>query len=192
MKKLIALILGLLAIENCWADSVQSPYPKTTTSEMGLAVFVMLPVFQGNDVKWGDGKGIMYALKVDGSFEKKWDVSGWYAHGVIPSDDAEFLVRMGDWPEGDRPTKEDLAVAFYRRGKLVRSYSTLDLVKDVTKVRRSVSHYQWLAEGKRSYIHDTTFVLTTIDGRCIVFDLTSGAISKVYEPNQPPQPTPGS
>jgi hypothetical protein len=182
MKRLLALAFGFIVTLSCLADSVESPYRKATTSESGLAIFVMMPVYQDDAVKRGDGRGIMYALKSDGSFEKKWETSGWYSHGVIPSDDAEFLVRIGDWPEGDGPKKEDLAVAFYRRGKVVRSYSTADLVIDTKKVRRTVSHYYWLAEGKRSYIHDTTFVLTTVDDRCIVFDLTSGMIARVYEP----------
>jgi len=184
MKKLVALFVALLLSGNCGADRERAPYPKVTVSVMGQAVFVMLPAFQGDEVKWGDGKGIMYALKGDGSFEKKWEISGWYAHEVIPSDDAEFLVRIGDWPRGAGPKKEDLAVEFYRRGKFVASYSTFDLVKDHRKVRRSVSHYDWLAEGPPSLIHETEFSLTTIDGRNIVFDLTSGAITKVYEPNQ--------
>lgn len=125
----------------------------------------------------------MYTVRLDGSLEKKWNVEGWYSFGTYPSDDGVYLTRFGDWPTGDSPKKEDLAVAFYKQGKLIRTYSTADLIVDPKKVRVTVSHYQWLAEGQHGHFYYKQFGLTTIEGREIIFDLESGEITKVYEPN---------
>ena len=102
-----------------------------------------------------------------------------------------YLVAMGPWNEGTEPKKEDMAVAFYREGKLLKQYSTADLVKDKSKVLASISHYRWLArdvdrmaEGKRDpdaelrIIGVNTFRLKTCDAITYEFDLTTGEIKK--------------
>jgi hypothetical protein len=62
-----------------------------------------------------------------------------------------WLVRVGPWHRGERPRQDHLAVAFYKDGQLLKSYSTLDIVKifdqdDTSPPRHeavsvSVSHY---------------------------------------------------
>ena len=89
---------------------------------------------------------------------------------------------------GSEPKKQDLAVAFYRQGKLIKQYSTADLVKDKSKVRKSLSHYMWLArdaELMKSYSErdpeaelrvfpNNTFRLKTCDGLVYFFVRQSG------------------
>jgi hypothetical protein len=94
------------------------------------------------------------------------------------------VVRFGPWNRGHNPSTEDLALAFYLDGKLLKRYSTLDIVGREGKVERSVSHYMWLAkvhgycwlrkEGAR--FQNSGFSLETVDGRVISFDYKTGKI----------------
>ena len=108
------------------------------------------------------------------------------------SNDGDYLAVMGPWNVGSEPKKEDLAVAFYREGKLIRKYSTADLVKDRSKAGRSLTHYTWLArdtelmklyserdpEAELRVFPNNTFRLKTRDGLLYLFDMTTGAINK--------------
>jgi hypothetical protein len=99
---------------------------------------------------------------------------------------------MGPWNGGSQRKREDLALSFYRDGNLRKQYSTADLVKDASKVRRSLSHYTWLArdsellkpsserdsEAELRVFPNDTFRLKTCDGLVYLFDMTTGAINK--------------
>lgn len=75
------------------------------------------------------------------------------------------------------PEEADLAVAFYDQGRLLKQYSTADLVQDKTAVVRTGSHYFWKA---RAPVLDpqNVFHLQTIDGIVYEFDATTGTIKK--------------
>jgi hypothetical protein len=155
-----------------------------------MVYFKMVPRLS---IRWDppDGVGTAYRVRADGSDEILWRTEGWYSFEVFISRDGMYLVAMGPWNEGTEPKKEDMAVAFYREGKLLKQYSTADLVKDKSKVLASISHYRWLArdvdrmaEGKRDpdaelrIIGVNTFRLKTCDAITYEFDLTTGEIKK--------------
>ena len=98
--------------------------------------------FQQHGTTWDqeNGLGIAYRVRQDGTDEELWRTEGWYSFEVYLSFDGNYLVAMGPWSEGREPKKEDLAVAFYAKGKLLKQYSTTDLVRDKRKVVQSVSH----------------------------------------------------
>lgn len=84
-------------------------------------------------------------------------------------------------------TSEVLASAFYDGGKLVKSYSTLDLLKDFAAVPRSVSHYQFVGQGSTSFYddkkaadvrsgQDALFRLPLVDGTTCVFNVADGRL----------------
>lgn len=97
------------------------------------------------------------------------------------------IVRMGPWPRGDKVTSNDLAVAFYHDGELLRRYSTLDIVGEENSVSISVSHYTAFKEVI-GFVHiyekrgrDTLtsnpgygFEVVLHDDRHIVFDPKTG------------------
>ena len=90
---------------------------------------------------------------------------------------------MGPWNRGHEPKKGDLAVAFYKNGKLLKEYSVIDLVEDKNKVIATVSHYFWLdrelgSEAERKLDWNNVFYLKTIDGIIYQFDATTGEIKK--------------
>jgi hypothetical protein len=139
---LLITILGI-AVTDVDADSPRRPLPYVVTAGDGIVYFRMFPrPRQGNH---SDGFGIAYRIRDDGGDVVLWRTQGWYSTEVFLSHDGYSLVAMGPWNGGSQPTKEDLALAFYRQGKLIKQYSTADLVKDNSKVTRSLSHYTRLA-----------------------------------------------
>jgi hypothetical protein len=87
------------------------------------------------------------------------------------------VVRMGPWARGQVASAEELALAFYRDGKLLRRYSTLAIAGRPDRVRASVSHYvvidsvlgyRWVDSNRYQ------FVLRTVDGRQLAFDPATG------------------
>jgi hypothetical protein len=122
------------------------------------------------------GSGTVYRVNALGPDIPVWSVSGWYAHETHLTDDGECLVRLGNWHSGWDPSPHDLAIAFYERDKLMAQYSTSDLVMDTTRVRRSVSHYQWLTHVYGLAPGGSRFSLTTVDGILYTFKACSGEL----------------
>jgi hypothetical protein len=110
-----------------------------------------------------------------------WKTAGWYSFSVFLSRDGRHLIRIGNWPQGDRPKSDDLAIAFYDSGSLVKSYSTLDLLKDPSVVPKSVSHYQFLGDGRTGFFDgedgkDGLFRISLIDGTFSLFRVKDGSV----------------
>lgn len=168
------------------ADSPAPPVLQATASPQGGYIFCMVPKYEYSPYK-DLSYGIAYELLPTGRLKELWRTQDWYSFQVFLSDDGRHLVRMGPWSFGHEPGPTDLALAFYEDGKLLKSYSTAELVKDHSKVSRSVSHYTWQAGRpnmgetieERSYPYldwDNRFYLKTIDGIVYRFDVTTGAI----------------
>ena len=180
-----ALMIGVCSLNLARADQEQMPTRRVFASSDGAVAFAMLPpTFDEKTYKvMREGRGIMYKLESDGRFKELYRTDGWYTYEAYPSSDGRYLVRMGPWNRGQNVSTKDLAVAFYRDGKLLKQYSTAALVKDTQKVRSSVSHYFWRmgedgepGDAPRLSDHDRTFTLRTIDSVDYVFDIASGAI----------------
>jgi hypothetical protein len=102
--------------------------------------------------------------------------------------DGITVVRVGPWQRGHVPEPEHLALAFYRDGKLLKRYSTLEIAATDPErnVAASVSHYSvfesWpdLVSTTTSsgpvFTETWTIRATTIDGRSLVFDLATGEL----------------
>ena len=95
------------------------------------------------------------------------------------------VVRMGPWQRGHVPEPEHLALAFYRDGKLLKRYSTLEIAGgDPENVAASVSHYSVFQSWPEPvsvttasgvvFTETWTIRATTIDGRSLVFDMATG------------------
>lgn len=102
------------------------------------------------------------------------------------------VVRLGRWNQGHRASRDHLALALYFDGKLLKEYSTLDIVGSEDNVRSSVSHYQWYKRilGYRWLRSDQAkvlvfgFVLEAIDGRLVCFNVQTGQIMVGWEPER--------
>lgn len=177
-KSLIALLVALCC--SCArADEPIEPYPYVSASVNGKYYFKMLPpVFDRSGSSWKEvtpGSGTLFAVSAIGQDKPLWNTSGWYALYTFVSYDGKYLVRMGDWPVGE-PSKEHLAIAFYENGKLIKSYSTIDILKNPSHAPHSVSHYQYLKQtiGFRPYTYE--FTIRTVEDIEYTFDVRNGNV----------------
>lgn len=124
-----------------------------------------------------NGRGFCYRLEAEGKLRKLWEVSGWYMSSGLLSESGKYLVRFGPWAS-DKEGHSDLAVAFYKNGKLIKQYQVNELIKNTDRLENSASHYSWLA-AQQSYpntIEGSELTLTMIDGTVYCFDLDTGGI----------------
>lgn len=193
----VAFMVGL-AISSVQADKPLPDERYVKTSQGGKSVFTMVPAKRElRDKKWviaRDSFGICYRLTEEGKFVEVWSVSGWFSPEIYLSDDGKHLIRVGPWSKGHEPEAGDLAVAFYQNGKLLKSYSTADLVRRPGAVLASVSHYDWLArardaergesnpDSKLRLVGDRVFHLKTCDQIKYQFDVTTGKIISIDDP----------
>lgn len=191
-RLLFALAVLFAVVATSFSDSPYPPEPIVFKSRHNSRdFFTMIPEVYDRDrkVTIKPAFGVAYRLEEDGKLTELYRTSGWYSHEVYLSRDGRHLVQMGPWNAGDRPEKDDLAVAFHKEGKLLKSYSTFELIKDPSKVEASVTHYEWLARSSMTnrlsglanrlqpqLSSDDKFTLHTIDGWTYVFDVTTGAI----------------
>ena len=179
MAKLLTISLAAVMVLvplSMWADDEAGPYPYVTASEGGRYYFRMQPD-PNRPFDRDVGSGVAYEV-VAGKMDKLlWTTKGWYSFSVHLSHDGHYLVRLGNWPRGHKPSEADLAVAFYKSGTLLKSYNTKGLIRDPSKVEPSVSHYQFLRE-RPGFVepYGYTFGLVTVDGVGYTFDVRTGKI----------------
>ncbi|QIF02561.1 hypothetical protein [Roseimicrobium sp. ORNL1] len=178
------------------ADQEMGPFPHVTVAPSQDHFFKMIPAkwrYENNTpVKEKDAWGVAYKLGKDGEFVELWRTEGWYASQVFLSDDGRYLVRMGVWPRTNEEYT-DVAVAFYDRGKLLKSYEVCDLIKRPHRIEHSVSHYWWMPKEQTvpngimrelypgsflgsDYSQGDFFHLVLLDKTAYRFDLATGDI----------------
>lgn len=173
-KFLLSLILIALCIDIVRADLVEPPYPYVAASSNGKYYFKMLPDPK-EKFAITKGKGILYEVTKRGKDKELWRVSGWYSFSTYIYDDGKHLVRIGNW-YGGGPSSGDVAIAFYENGKLLKSYSTLDILKNPSNAPKSVSHYSYLKEISGFYKGTEMFSIITVEDIEYTFDATTGEI----------------
>lgn len=127
------------------------------------------------------------------------EVYDWFSQQIFvlcgPGNDVA-VVRVGPWHRGHDPHPNDLALAFYDGGRLLKTYTTLDIAGNersqngglsaYKNVSASVSHYSvfssWPELVKITNVEESVFVenwvirAQTIDERILTFDIASGEI----------------
>jgi len=106
------------------------------------------------------------------------------------------VIRVGPWQRGHDPRADHLAIAFYRDGRLIRRYSTLDIAggaiaapgafSKYKNVSASVSHYSVFASDPElvkttaasgsAFKEEWTVKAKTVDGRNLTFDIETGEL----------------
>ena len=175
----LSLVLGSFSSEKAIGDDIPKADPYVRVSENGRFYFKMIP----GDWNWYLKDiavapfGIAYELQDDGQSKPLWKVDGWYAFNVYLSDDGLNLVRIGVVQNGMQPSENDLAIAFYVKGALIKEYSTAELISELDQISYTVSAYHWLASvPKLSYEKCLSF--KTRDGWFYLFDAMTGEILK--------------
>ena len=167
MKKYLLLSLFLaanLGFIISKYDKEARPYTYVVSSENGKFLFKML----------AEGKGIAYEVTDDATNKEIWKVNGWHSFKTFITNNGKYLIRIEEWPRGNKPSKDDLAIAFYSEGKQIKYYSTRELIKNDSLVPISVSHYKIIKE--QPHLDGYYVVLTTVDGITYKFDVTTGLI----------------
>ncbi len=164
------VLIIILVLGTSWVFSASKfdkevlPYTYVISSENGKFIFKM----------YAEGKGIAYEVTENSYNNEIWKVEGWYAFKTFITNDGQYLIRIGNWPRGNKPSEDDLAIAFYQKDKLIKSYSTRELIKDDSLVPISVSHYEFMKE--QPYLDGFHIILMTVDGIAYKFDVTTGLI----------------
>ena len=180
MSRIYCILLLAFYSGRSLCDSPVRPLPRVTVSNSGELYFAMIPKNGERNLDATKEKvepfGIAYELLTDGKSKELWRVSGWYSHTVFLSNDGEHLVRLGTLPFGEGASDNDLAVAFYKNGSIIKSYSTNDLVKDKSKIEKTSGRYIWfrIDEIYARLEYTNNFHLKTIDGVEYIFDLSTG------------------
>ena len=183
----LLLIVATLA-STLAADEERVNTPVVAASETGYCYARSVPA-SGHG---SDGSTTVYTVRSDGDHAIA--TFDWYSAKLFlgcgggPYGDVRGLsvVRLGPWARGHQASSNDLAIAFYFGGKLVKQYSTLDIAGAPDNVRASKSHYVVFQQidGYRSRLSSTsgnvqtfgrTFEVITSVGNRIIFDPTTGA-----------------
>jgi hypothetical protein len=157
------------------ADLFQTPYPYVVASSDGKYYFKMLPTRKERFALDTNGKGILYEVAEGKKDKELWRVSGWYSFSTYIYHDGKHLVRMGNG-NGGEPSNNHLAIAFYENGKLLKSYSTLDILKTPSKVPKGISYYRYLKDTPGFYKGTEMFSILTVEDIEYTFDVTTGEI----------------
>jgi hypothetical protein len=184
MKALRIILLGLaglLFLSPCaWADEEVANRPQLVSSEYGGCYARSVP-----EESHGQ-KGTTTVFRVERRPpDTLLDQYDWYSQQIYiecavggerePA--GVSVVRLGPWARGYLANPDDLAIAFYLNGRLLRRYSTLDIAGKPENVFSSKSHYVVFTEisGYRRIDSDRyAFDVTTTDGRAIAFDAATG------------------
>jgi hypothetical protein len=109
--------------------------------------------------------------------EELWRIAGWNDNAYL-SDDGEYLTvgYVGNNLLELDYTPSQAMLQFYKRGKLIRAVPLSELIRDMKSLRRSASHYSW--GYYRGLVAPYRFAVDTIEGRRLIFDVATGALTK--------------
>ena len=192
MRKLssvyIFVVLYFVSFYSVFADTVAPPCTYKTYSEDKKYVFVMIAPDErvdcgtsSNEKKF-EAKKIRTQFTISGLYKNDeskrtlWTVD-WYSHKVYLSNEGKYLVRTGPWASSDT----DEAFSFFNEGKLLKTYKVNDLIRYVSALHHSSSHFQWENETKLNSAENILEV-TTLEGGKFDFKLESGEIINQQKP----------
>jgi hypothetical protein len=115
----------------------------------------------------------VYQVSRSGQRTRHWAMYGWFRVAHL-ADDGKHLVAghpgVNLVPLDVR--KDDVMAYFFRRGELVNSVTLGQLLRDLSRLERTASHYHW---GNYLGINKNgSFVIETVDGSAHEFDVTTG------------------
>jgi hypothetical protein len=190
MKRLVYAFVAVAALSApASADEEASNVPYVAVDQYGRCYAKSVPAEQ-----YGSA-GVTKVYSVGAGEDRLIDTYSWYSGRMYLqcltrlSEEryAVSVVQFGPWARGEKATPDHLAIAFHAGGRLLRSYSTLDIAGSPDNVSASVSHYTVLREVEGFATEGTAsvFRVTTIDGRRLTFDAASGALLGVTRMAQP-------
>jgi len=175
----LAVALGLLVAWPAAADSPARPRPYLKRSPRGLVELTM--GLTGGTARRTDTGRVL------------WKVEFYAFPGqMVLLDDGRTFILRGPWARS-RAGLANLALAFWRDGRAFREYSVGDLLRDRSRIQRTVSHFFWRNNRptpgfKPGLSADQRwFTLGLVDGTCYTFSTASGKIVKKWVRRPPPR-----
>jgi hypothetical protein len=114
------------------------------------------------------------AYRREGKKTKKlWSVDGWYRVAGLAADCQHFVTGFAGvnlLPDPYDPST--VMLSFFRNGTLIRQVALHELVRDLSKLQKTASHWSW-----GYYVgveRKTRYRVGTVDRGEIVFDMTTG------------------
>ncbi len=196
-RVLLIALAGLASASPALADQEMSYFPHVVAGSSGRCYAKSVPKHNINPAGRPRQQGRTEVYRVGHSKDVLVQQLEWFSQTLFvrcrPRSEI-VVVRVGPWHRGHNPRADHLAIAFYRGGRLIRRYSTLDIAGDemaqedgisrYKNVSVSISHYSvfesWpeltTISEKVGAIFKKDWVIkaTTIDGRVLVFDMATG------------------
>ena len=163
---LTAFVVMIPLVGICRADSPLPPPAKETIWSANRRFFAVME--PDNQITT-----IYRTIQGKQQGEKVWSMYGWFRVAAL-TDDGEHLV-AGYWSMNVIPldyNKKQAMLYFFKRGELINHVTLDQIIRDFSKLQRTVSHYQWgNFEGLDKAGH---YVVETVEGRKIRFDVVTG------------------
>ncbi len=165
----------MLAASVSWADQEAGNRAYVQASDYGLFYARSIP-----EEQFGL-KGKTQVFQVSPAADRLLYTLDWYSpelylYGYIAGP-ITYVVRFGPWNRGHEANGQDLAVAFYKDGKLLKSHSTLDIVSDPNRVSASESHYTVFRKKlgfRRPWGNQIVFDVENNSGGVMTFNADTG------------------
>ena len=193
---LIALAVSVFA-SSAVADNEASNVAHVVAGPYGRCYAKSVPdhVYDPEDEPRQQGRTMIY--RVGNSKDVVVQRLDWFSQRLFvkcgPADGI-VVVRLGPLHRGHEPRADHLAIAFYKEGKLLKRFSTLDIVSGektqnsspaiYENVSASVSHYTVfdgvpemvkITTARGSVFEDNWVIRAkTVDGRELTFDMATG------------------
>ncbi len=124
-------------------------------------------------------KTFVYKITASGDKTLLWDIPGWFRY-IYLSNDGEYLVadNIGGllWKDF---SKRDVILRIFRNGVEVKKYRVADLIDNIWKLERTVSHYHW---GNIKNLDGNFVNITTVEGS-VQIDSVTGELKKNKDKN---------
>jgi len=198
-RVLLIALLGFMSADPALADDEASNVAHVVAGSYGRCYAKSVPkhIYDPEGEPRQQGETRVY--RVNEAEDVLVNVYDWFSQRLFvrcsPADDI-IVVRAGPWHRGHDAAADHLVIAFYRGGKVVKSYSTLEIAggelatdggfSKYKNVSASVSHYTVFesepemikATTVEGYVYSETWLIqaTTIDGRVLTFDMETGEL----------------
>ncbi len=155
---LLALLVPLIVLGD---EPLAPPSLKTECSPSGDICAQMDPE-----------RGTTVFRQTDGNHAVLWKMPGWFRVAFVADDGQHLVTGYDGWNLLVRRDPDETMLNFWNEGHLLRSVRLRELLPDLDRLERTVSHWYWgNYVGFDSY---GQFVVETVDGKRHRYDVSTG------------------
>jgi hypothetical protein len=176
IKIVSAFTLFVMLCASVWADEEVGNSSIVRSSEYGRFYAKSVP-----DESYGQ-KGTTKMFSVGKDTDTLVCEYKWYANEIYIGGNGDMtVIRFGPWQRGSKPEPNHFAIGIYRDGKVIREYSTLEMMSLGSEVSKTVSHYDVFTQPRHlgfRWVKENIyqFEVEGVSGKLFTFDLDNGAI----------------